>query len=303
MTDDGLSILIPTYNTICVELVRSLQAQAESLPALRYEIIVADDGSDNLACIEENKAINDISPYCHYIIRGKNVGRASIRNFLAQQARYGWLLFIDSDMVVRHGDFLKRYIQHTTHPIVYGGYQIREETPELSHNLRYIFEKKNPQNGMYKLRKKNPYKDFHTSNFMVARKLMIRHPLDERFLHYGYEDVAWGKMLQEQAIEIFHIDNPTSMETFEDNAHFLSKTEEGLRTLYQFRNELSGYSNILKVAGGKKEKILRWKIIASLIHYIYILLRQPIKERLEGNKPSIFLFNVYKLMYFLSEEQ
>ena len=53
-----LSILIPTYNHICTELVESLQAQASSLPNLEYEILVADDGSTDEYTIEENRIIN-----------------------------------------------------------------------------------------------------------------------------------------------------------------------------------------------------------------------------------------------------
>ena len=44
---NNLSILIPTYNNVCLELVRDLQAQALILSSendFEYEIIVADDG-------------------------------------------------------------------------------------------------------------------------------------------------------------------------------------------------------------------------------------------------------------------
>lgn len=42
-----LSILIPTFNDICVDLVQALARQCESIQRLKYEIIVADDGSTN----------------------------------------------------------------------------------------------------------------------------------------------------------------------------------------------------------------------------------------------------------------
>ena len=47
---NSLSILIPTYNNVCLELVRDLQAQASILSStndLEYEILVADDGLGN----------------------------------------------------------------------------------------------------------------------------------------------------------------------------------------------------------------------------------------------------------------
>ena len=67
-----LSILIPTYNNVCIELVKSLQAQAsllssssetrsssqESSSCFEYEILVADDGSTDKGTVEENRIIN-----------------------------------------------------------------------------------------------------------------------------------------------------------------------------------------------------------------------------------------------------
>ena len=59
-----LSILIPTYNNVCFELVRSLQAQASLLSVsssdFKYEIIVADDGSTDKATREGNRLINTL---------------------------------------------------------------------------------------------------------------------------------------------------------------------------------------------------------------------------------------------------
>ena len=46
-----ISVLIPTYNDVCITLVKALQQQAEALDT-NYEIIVADDGSTNAEAIE-----------------------------------------------------------------------------------------------------------------------------------------------------------------------------------------------------------------------------------------------------------
>ena len=108
-----LSILIPTYNNVCIELVRSLQAQASLLSSpsdFKYEILVADDGSTDKATIENNRIINTL-PHCRYIEREKNVGRSAIRNFLAKEAQYPWLLFIDSDLHIDNPLFIENYSQ------------------------------------------------------------------------------------------------------------------------------------------------------------------------------------------------
>ena len=309
---DSLSILIPTYNNVCLELVKSLQAQASLLQNLEYEILVADDGSTDLSTIEGNRAINQLEN-CQYIEREKNVGRAAIRNFLAQQARYPWLLFIDSNMDVILSEYLSNYLKqmkesdadledsiHIKYGIIYGGYQIkRDDTTKerLKNNLRYIFESRGTQNGDYRERQAHPYHDFHTSNFIVQRSIILKYPLDERFYHYGYEDVLWGKVLKDKHIGIKHIDNPLGYDHFIGNMSFISKTEESLRTLYQFREELEGYSKIIDYA----QRLKRWHL-SHLCQKLFPFVCLPIKARLTGNKPSILWFNIYKLLYYIHLE-
>ena len=301
-----LSILIPTYNNVCFELVKNLQAQVallssstESLPSsfhFEYEILVADDGSTDQTTIEDNRIINKL-PLCHYIERKKNVGRAAIRNFLAKEAQYPWLLFIDSNMNVISNEYLANYQKEEENDVIYGGYQIKKDAhtqKRLKYNLRYIFELASVQNGDYRMRQTNPYGDFHTSNFIVKRSIMLKYPFDERFFHYGYEDVLWGKTLKDNQIFIHHVDNPLGYEHFIGNMSFINKTEESLHTLYQFRRELQDYSKIISYAN----KVKSWHLYAPC-QRLFPLFSLPIKARLTGNKPSIFLFNIYKLLYYI----
>lgn len=79
---------------------------------------------------------------------------------------------------------------------------------------------------------------------------MLRYPFDERFIHYGYEDVLCGKSLKDNHISILHVDNPLGYEHFIGNMSFIRKTEEeSLHTLYQFRTELQGYSRNHQLCG------------------------------------------------------
>lgn len=290
-----LSILIPCYNGRCKELVESLHSllrKENSTTGLRYEIIVADDGSTDNDVIEHNRQIDSLDN-CRYIIRKKNVGRAAIRNFLAREAKYEWLLFIDCDMIVRDNGYIAKYIHSQESSIIYGGYSVKGDKEKLKGNLRFIYEKKCEANHTCSERKKQPYKDFHPSNFMVRRDIILEHPLDERFRYYGYEDVLWGKTLKNNSIDINHIDNPLSFEKFEDNASFIFKTEEGLATLYRFRKDLEGYSNLIEYA----KRLHRFHLtpLAALIHNI---LSGSIKYNLTGNNPSLLLFNIYKVCFF-----
>lgn len=296
----SISVLIPTYNTACIALVRSLHEQLSlayenTIDNAGYEIIVADDGSSIHSTIAENEAINSL-PNCRYMIKKENEGRSITRNFLARQARYAFLLFIDSDMVVRCNKYILNYLTAAECDVTYGGYVVNGNASELKNNLRYLYECKNKRNGCAAERNKHPYNDFHTSNFLVRRCLFLKYPLDERFRKYGYEDVLWGKTLKQEGIDIHHIDNPLSFEKFETNSYFLSKTEEGLRTLHAFKNELKGYSNILSTA--EKLKSLH---LDRLFRALFRCSSHLLKRQLVSNKPSVFLFNIYKLGYFLNE--
>lgn len=119
-----ISILIPTYNHRCFPLVKELARQASLLERLRWEIIVAEDGSTDERAIEANAQVNSIA-HCRQIVLPGNLGRAAIRNYLASQARHSWLLFIDSDMSISLEDYLLRFLS-TKGEVVYGGYHVAE---------------------------------------------------------------------------------------------------------------------------------------------------------------------------------
>ena len=231
---------------------------------------------------------------CRYIRRNENIGRAAIRNLLAREARFEWLLFVDSGMGISRDDFVKTYLTTEETP-VYGGYAVScDDHKSMRSNLRYCYEMAAAEGHKVENRAKNPNRDFHTSNFLVKRSLFLQHPLDERFRNYGYEDVFWGKQLSEAGITIHHIANPVAFDRFETNERFLDKTEEGLRTLHQFRDELDGYSRLLRTA-----KIIESLRLKGICNKIFAKKQQRWRRDLCGS-PSLRLFKYYKLFYFLS---
>ncbi len=296
---NGLSILIPCYNGLCSGLVEALRGQAEGISDARkgkftYEILVGDDGSTDVSVLESNRKINELSN-CRYIERGKNCGRSAIRNFLAKAAQHEWLLFIDCHMAVRNDDYLRNYVVGERGDVVYGGYEVNGDKESLRGNLRYLYECTYDPNANAQERMKRPYNDFHTSNFLVRRDLMLRYPLDERIKRYGYEDVLWGKALQTNGISIAHIDNPLSFEKFEPNADFVAKTEEGVRTLADFQTELEGYSRLLQVV-----QRLRGMHLIPLIASCHKAFCRRVRRNLIGDHPNVRLFSLYKLGLFCS---
>lgn len=289
-----LSILIPVYNYVCTKLVDSLHRQAEA-SGLEYEIIVADDGSDNNAVKEANSSIGCLT-HCRYISRSANTGRAAIRNFLAAQSRFEHLLFLDCDIRLPDGNFLQRYAQCGGGAVVYGGVRTVDKASSPGRgNIRYVYERAAEPHHTARERDKRPYKSFRTTNFLIRRDIMLDCPFDERFRHYGYEDVFFGKSLKHRGIAINHIDNPVLIADYEPNHVFVAKTEEALRTLHRFRNDLAGYSSMLERVGNMGRFMPM-----GIFRIWHRLFGKWELANLKGNRPRLFVFNIYRLGYYLS---
>lgn len=295
MSKKELSILMPSYNNTCVQLVKELAAQCSNIEGLRYEIIVADDGSSNYKAVSKNREINKIDS-CRYLERSVNTGRAAIRNFLVQNAHYDNIIFMDSDVRVDKDDFIADYLETDCDGVVYGAIHNDRKAYDPA-NLRCIyecaFEIKNPAS----VRNTKPYQQFRTTNFMAPRNVMMLFPFDEGFKEYGYEDVLFGKTLMEHHIPLKHIDNPVIVDDYDTNAEFIDKTQQALRTLHKHRNEMDGYSGIISAS-----KMLHRTLMAIPLKCLYRMYGERIYKKLCGKNPSIFLFNVYRMMYYISQK-
>ena len=311
MTHIDLSILLPSYNNVCVSLVQVLQRQADALRGkldkpFRYEIIVADDCSTDAACIDANRVIGDML-HCRYLRMEQNVGRAQIRNVLISESRGDYVLLIDSDLFLCDDNYLYKYATSTA-DVVYGGTRIGGEglamvdnkanTENLKGNLRYIYEKKAEPSHRAAFRQLRPNQEISVCNLYARRDIMEAHPFDSRFKAYGYEDVLFGKRLAESGIEVTHIDNPVLINEFESNSVFVKKTEEAILTLCRFEQDLEGYSNLKT-----KVSTLGRYIPLSLFRLWHRIMKNKEKRNLTGSKPSLLLFKLYKLGFFLENRK
>lgn len=290
----SLSILIPTHNYRCAELVRTLQMQAENVDGLRYEIIVVDDASTDDAIRHANREVREWD-CCRLIELNENLGRSRVRNFLARQAHFPTLLFLDCDVRIVRPNFLRCYLSRGgAEAVVCGGVTIVPDEG-LRHNLRYRYERACLQKFSVERRTVAPYQSFRTTNFLVQRDVMLRVPFDEGILGYGYEDVAWGRALQAGGIGIVHIDNPVAVDDFEDNPTFLRKTSEAMHTLHAMRHDMTDYSQIVTLAARLERLHMQ-----GLVRTAYSLIQPFIKRNLEGTAPRVSLFQLFRLGTFLN---
>jgi glycosyltransferase involved in cell wall biosynthesis len=270
------------------QLLPLLQANVEA-----YEVIVSDDATVDPEIIKVNEAINQL-PGCRYILKSENTGSAANRNYLGAISRYPLLLFLDCDISISHTNFLQRYLSTPIDGVVNGGISIIDDM-QLHQNLRYRYEKAEIPAHTAVMRQANRYQHFRSTNFMITRSAFGKCPFDERFRRSGYEDVLYGKMLKQQHINVVHIDNPVLMTKFENNPDYVTKIERSLQTLYTFRNELKGYSRLLTFVSG-----IHLSTVRDLIRLWHRLFRKAERRNLCGSRPSLWVFKLYRLGYFLS---
>ncbi len=285
----SLSILIPVHDSKCYALVEKLHGLAGQVEGLEYEILVADDGSRDQVSIISNLRIGELD-HCRYIRRRENVGRAKIRNFLADEAQYDWLLFLDCDVRIVSDDFLLNYL--TPQADVVSGRTKIIPSPDRQ-NLRSKYETQWADSHKVEDFNKRPYEHFVTANFLCRRTVFDVCRFDERFTTYGFEDLAFGIALQRNGISIVHIANPVGIYKFETNERYIYKVEESLRTLHHFREELRGYSQVQTVV----ETCGRWHA-TWLLRLWHKSFGSLIRSILTKHYPSLLLLNIYKVEYY-----
>lgn len=291
-----LSILIPTKDYVCTRLIKELVKQATAIQDLIFEVIVADDGSESKETIIENKIINQF-PHCKYIIRETNVGRSSIRNFLASQAQYPQLLFLDSDVYLPTPLFLRQYIEIIdSASVVYGGTINDNNKNKWKGNLRYKYEKTSESKHDLQHRRASPYRSFCTPNFLINKEVILNHPFDESIKAYGYEDVILGRTLEQHGIIIQHIDNPILICEFEDNKTYLNKIKTALTTLFYNQNKVQNHSQLVVAMN-----LIKRLHLTDVVSSFFLLAQNKIEKQLIYSKnPSLLLLKLYKVGFFIS---
>ena len=68
-----------------------------------------------------------------------------------------------------------------------------------------------------------------------------------------------------------------------------------MKTLLTLENDMKGYSGVTDMA-----HILQKTRLLKTSAALFKTLEKQIRRNLTGNKPSLFLFNIYKLGYFIT---
>lgn len=290
-----LSILIPTYNYNVFPLVKEVSEQCIA-EKISFEIIVLDDSSQNFHA--ENNEINSLDN-CSYSILNQNIGRSTIRNLLSTKASFNNLLFLDADVRIISHQFIKNYINfiknNSNYGVVYGGIVYQENKPNNNQLLRWIYGNKREALSAEK-RNKNVYVSFLTLNFLIKKEVFKTVQFNEDIPNLRYEDLLFSFDLMKNRIPLQHINNQVVHNGIETSEVFMQKTNDSLKGLKFLlsKNYLpADYAKISAVFN-----LLNQTKLLFLINFIYKMRKNSFKKNLLSSKPSLFIYDIYRLGYF-----
>jgi glycosyltransferase involved in cell wall biosynthesis len=293
-----ISLLIPVFNYDIIALVHSMKSALGKVPEF-YEILIGDDGSS----AEYREKYHSLKGEgVRIIVSKKNIGRASIRNRLALEAKGDLLLFIDADaMLLGTAEaYISKWLPVLTKSrVLCGGVLYRDSPPsDPDKLLRWKYGKKKEQIKAA-VRNKHPHAGFSTFNVLIEKSVFSRIRFNEELKQYGHEDTLLGYQLKKAGIGVFHIDNGLLHEGLESNRDFLNKTKLGIENLSML------YDNVTdKKAFSKTGRLLRlysklrFFRLTRIFALIFIRYRERMEIRLDSNKISLRLFGFYKMCMF-----
>lgn len=288
-----LSILIPTYNYSVVELVKKVHQQAIAAN-IDFEIIVFDDFSTQKDIANINNSINE-HEFCSYIVNNKNIGRTAARNLLANKAKYDLLLFLDADVLPKYDDFISRFklTENQNCKVIYGGVCYYNEIPEPDQLLRWKYGNERETKSVED-RLKEPY-FIISQNLLIDKNTFIKNNTSN-LNTYGLDILFSGNLLKNN-IQVKHIDNPVYHLGLENNIVFLDKSLKAVKSTFLLEKS-NQIENDLRPLQKSYLFLNKWKL-DGVFNVFFKTLKTQIKSNLLSKKPSMFLFDLYRLQYFI----
>lgn len=293
-----ISICIPVYNCDVRKLVHDLDAQAREL-LIDYEILLIDDESAE-DYKEKNKELASLENV-RYKELPANIGRSAIRNMLANEAKYRYLIFMDCDAGIYSDKYIYRYAVCCSPDVVCCGGRINLPAPAAPEYLLRWKYSINREEIDAATRELNPNDSFLTFNFLIDKEIFNTIHFDETIKGYGHEDTLFGIALKKNDIQIIHIDNPLLHVELDDNITFIEKTENGIRNLIRIQEKFEdreAFTNSVRLL--KTENKLSSVYLHPFVSLFFKLFGKSLLKNLKGSHPSLLLFDLYKLGYLCS---
>jgi glycosyltransferase involved in cell wall biosynthesis len=293
-----ISILIPVNDFDIVALIHSMKDGMSKVPEY-CEILIGDDGSSE----EYRKKYQSVAAsHIRIISSEKNIGRASIRNRLIQEAIGDFLLFMDADAMIRGTAqmYLLKWLDYLNSGRVLCGGVLYQESPpgDPDKFLRWKYGRKKEQQKASD-RNKHPHESFSTFNVLIDKSIFSKFRFYEELKQYGHEDTLFSYQLKKAGIDILHIDNGLVHEGLETNKGFLTKTKssiENLSKLYDNVTDKKTFTSTVRIL--RHFRLLKFFHFTRIFAGLFIRFRERMEIRLDSSKVSLLLFRFYKLSMF-----
>jgi glycosyltransferase involved in cell wall biosynthesis len=293
-----ISLLIPVFNYDIVALVHSMKGAIGKVPEFS-EIIIGDDGS-SVEFKEKYRSLEGAG--VRLISSEKNIGRAAIRNRLAQEATGDYLMFIDADTMLTGTaeGYIRAWLPFLkVSRVICGGVLYHESPPgDPDKLLRWKYGKSREQRKAVE-RNKHPHASFSTFNVLFDKTIFSKIRFNEELKQYGHEDTLLGYQLKKAGIDVLHIDNGLMHEGLESNKEFLTKTKLGIENLSKLYDNVTDkklFSETVRLLRAYNR--LRFFRLTMVLAGIFIRYRDRMEIRLESSDLSVRLFSFYKVCMF-----
>lgn len=289
-----LSILIPTFNYDVTALVTEVHKQSIA-SKIEFEILVYDDASTDLESVKCNASINNLKN-TSYTILELNIGRSAIRNKLAKNAQYDWLLFLDADVLPKSDRFVRNYLDviESNSEVIVGGLDYVNEEPESDKYLRWKYGRKRETKSKIK-RQNNPYITLLGCNFFIQKKIFNTIQFNTSIPKKANEDTLFSYDLKTNNVQIAHIENPVFHDVSEPNCAFLEKSLDYAASSIGFVQKNLMSEDYMKISR-LYFKLKRLKI-DYLFAFNYKIFGKSLNQCLQSKKPSLLIFDLYKISY------
>ncbi len=291
------SILIPNYNSTNIRSLLRMLYLFTTEEKVENEIIVLDDGSTNEEVHRIYNLFSDV-PTIHIVKLSENRGRTYARNYLANLASYPWLLFMDVDTIPHKPNFIRKYVKamlsNEAH-VIFGGVFFGFMPPdEENRRLRYYYGSQSEHIPL-KTREQLVHVSMNSTCFAIEKGLfyMLQIPEDNR---YGM-DVYFAYQLEKSGAKIRHIESFAEVREIETNETFIKKKQKAIETLHYLVSRKmipNDYTPLLKAYN----KLKKWNL-TGLYYKITSKLEPRILRNLHSIKPSVRVFNLYRLMLYI----
>lgn len=285
-----LSVLIPVHDQRVVELAAELCRQGWALGE-PFEVRCLDDGSQE-NWKNENRALIGLEG-CVYGEVGHNIGRAAIRNRLAEEARGEFLLFLDGDASVEDLRFLSEYLSSARPDgVVCGVKKHRAEPPSPAQRLHWLYGSRR-ESLPARERQQRPYHAFNSFSFLLPRELFLTVRLDESLRGYGHEDTLFGLELRARSIPVLHTDIGAWHEGIDQSLVFLQKNRAAVGNLLLLSARFPALESEVKLL-----RVYAWVRrlrLAAPLRWLYCRFQGRIEAKLLSSAPRLWVLDLYKL--------